>query len=468
MSAAVLMGIIVTFGIFAAILFRKKMLNYLFAKKIVHITAISVTAISPYFVPADILFWIAVFITSINLILTYFGLFQKLNNNRKNWGVFYFSASFLLLIYLFPNQPDLVFYPMIILALADAFAAIIGSAFGKYKYAFSGEVKSIEGSIVFFLVSVFCFLALPARLPFVELTISIQSALFISLFLTLLEAQSIKERDNFWIPLGVLYWLLIDTSFFDFYYGILAFIFSFVVYGIYRLRWLSADGAVTTWLLGCILVVSPAPVWVIPALVFLALGSIVSKLPQMDKHESGGGRTGQQVFCNGGVYTLLLGASFISSDIVFLLAGMASITAAMSDTASSELGRRYGKSTISILNFKKVPAGLSGGISLVGTVSGLIFAAAMAGLPFLILPEYSVQMFLIVFAAGFLGNIADSLIGAIFQIKYRPDAESPWSDIPIGIGINQTKGIVSITNNAVNLMATATAGIIAFLSFNYL
>lgn len=466
--AGILISAIVFFAIIATFLFQKKRVNFLIAKKIVHITAISITGISPYYVPADILIWIALSLTLINLILTYLGLFQKLNNNRKNWGVFYFSASFTLLVYLFPNQPELVFYPMVILAFADGFAAIIGSTFGKHKFAFSGELKSIEGSVVFFLFSVFCLIALPKLLPFMELSITIQTAIFISLFLTLLEAQSIKERDNFWVPLGALYWLLIDTSFFDFQDIMLTGLFSYVVYAIYKLRWLSAGGAVTTWLLGCILLVSSASVWVVPALVFLALGSIISKLPQIDKSKSSLGRTGQQVFCNGGVYTLFLGSYFISSDLVFLLAGMASITAAMSDTASSELGRRYGATTINILNFQKVPAGLSGGITFVGTVAGLIFAAAMAGLPFLILAEYSIQMFLIVFTAGFIGNIADSFIGATFQIKYRPDSCSPWSDTPVGKGKNQTKGIEWITNNTVNLLATATAGIIGFLGFNFL
>lgn len=463
------------FAIIAAFLFQKKRVNFLIAKKIVHVSAISITAISPYYVAADILIWIALVLTVTNFILTYSGLFQKLNNNRKNWGVFYFSASFTLLIYLFPNQPDLVFYPMIISALADGFAAIIGSKFGKHKYSLSGDVKSIEGSVVFFLFSAFCLVAIPKLLPFVEGAISIQAAIFISLFLTLLEAQSQKERDNFWIPLGALYWLLLDTAFIDFYYGILAGLFSLAVYAIYKFRWLSAGGAVTTWLLGCILVVSPAAVWVVPAFVFLAIGSIISKLPQtegqaegmMDKQKSEASRTGQQVFCNGGVYTLLLGWYFITSDVVFLLAGMAAISAAMSDTASSELGRRYGKRTINILDFKKVPAGLSGGITIVGTVSGLVFATAMAGLPFFILPEYTVQMFLIVFVAGFIGNIADSLIGAVFQIKYRPDPESPWSDTPVGERKNQTKGIEWITNNTVNLLATAIAGIIGFLGLNF-
>ena len=463
------------FAIVAAFLFRKGNVNFLIAKKIVHLTAISITAISPYYVSAEILLWTALILTLINLTLTYFGLFQKLNNNRKNWGVFYFSASFTLLIYLFPNQPDLVFYPMIILALADGFAAVIGSKFGKNKYSLNGDVKSIEGSVVFFLFSLFSFIVAPKLLHFVELAVPIQSALFISVFLTLLEAQSRKERDNFWVPLAVLYWLLLGTSFIDFYYGALAGLFSLVVYFIYKFRWLSAGGSVTTWLLGCILLISPNPVWVIPALVFLILGSVVSKLPQTEGQAEGmmdrlksdeGGRTSQQVFCNGGIYTVLLGGYFISSDVVFLIAGMAAITTALSDTASSELGRRYGKSTISILNFKKIPSGVSGGISMAGTVSGLIFAAAMAGLPFLILPEYTVQMFVIVLIAGFLGNIADSFIGAIFQVKYRPNPNSPWTDTPVGKGRNQTKGIEWITNNAVNLLATATAGIIGFLGFS--
>lgn len=475
--AGILIAVIVFFAIIAALLFQKKKVSFLIAKKIVHIAAISIAAISPYYVPVDLLVVIALILTLINLIFTYLGSFQKLNNNRKTWGVFYFSAVFTLLIYLFPNNPDFVFYPMIILALADGFAAIIGSKFGKHKYALSGDVKSIEGSVVFFLFSLLSIIVAPKLLPFVELVIPIQSALFISLFLALLEAQSRKERDNFWIPVAVLYWLLLDTSFIDLYYGTLAGLFSLAVYGIYKFRWLSAGGSVTTWLLGCVLLIFPNPVWIIPALVFLILGSVVSKLPQtegqgegiLDKLKSDeGGRTGKQVFCNGGIYTLFLALFFLTSDVIFLIAGMAAITTALSDTASSEIGRRYGKSTISILNFKKIPAGVSGGISEVGTVSGLIFAGAMAGLPFLILSEYTIQMFIIVCAAGFIGNIADSLIGAIFQIKYRPDPKSLWSDEPVGDGINQTRGIAWITNNTVNLLATATAGIMGILGMNFL
>lgn len=64
-----------------------------------------------------------------------------------------------------------------------------------------------------------------------------------------------------------------------------------------------------------------------------------------------------------------------------ILAGVAAMVAAASDTVASEIGKAYGKTTwawTSIGGAKRVPAGTSGAVSLEGTLAGVVSAATLA------------------------------------------------------------------------------------------
>jgi uncharacterized protein (TIGR00297 family) len=93
---------------------------------------------------------------------------------------------------------------------------------------------------------------------------------------------------------------------------------------------------------------------------------------------------------------------------------LAALAEAAGDTSSSEIGMAFPGKTLLVTNFKSVPAGTDGGISLFGTLAALLgagsvaFAAVATG----IVP---IRQMATIILAGFFGTVIDSLLGAIFE-----------------------------------------------------
>lgn len=120
---------------------------------------------------------------------------------RKSIGEFCFVASFCLLFWLAKGDMLLYGVPLLVLALADTFAALIGTAYGKKRFrAWKGR-KSVEGAVTFFLVAFFCVHA-PVLLftdtPRLE---SLLIAVNLALMVTMAEAAAWWGLDNLIIPL---------------------------------------------------------------------------------------------------------------------------------------------------------------------------------------------------------------------------------------------------------------------------
>lgn len=434
----------------------------IYGRKLLHVFAIGLSAISVYFIDYSILFWVVAAAIPIVFILVKKDFFDWGGTNINRWGIFYFPLIFFILLLLFRNQPDMVFFPLSVLALADGLASVIGHLTGNHRYRIAQNSKSLEGSAAFFLSTFFILYFLPPLLPALYRPFSSFFGVFmIAAFLTLLEAVSIKGRDNLWIPLAVVYWMVLGLHFEN---HIMHFLFTgvaIVVYFTYRMRWLTGAGALAAVLLAWVMVVSPEPIWLLPFIFFLASGSLMSKLQGRSPAPKSEARNANQVFFNGGLATVFLGLYFISSQMFFLAGSMASLSTALSDTASSELGSRWAKNTFNFTTGRRVKPGLSGGVSLLGMLVGFAFAAAMAAMVHLLSGPFDYKLFWVVLTVGFLGNLIDSVLGATLQIKYRANPAAPWSDtIPPGAKNYQSRGFKFMTNDRVNLMATAISAIL--------
>lgn len=459
-------------GIVAAVFYslKRKLAHFVFAMKVLHISAISISAISVFLVENEILVYIVGACLPLLFLLVYKGYFNgKEHQNRSSWGVFYFAAVFFVLLLAFPEQPKNIFYPLIVLALADGMATLLGYFFGKHPLSFSNEPKSWEGSIAFFISTWVCFQLIPQIPGMVDPGFhSIWALLIVCAFLTVVEAISVKGRDNIWVSLGVLYWMLIDTTSIDGFSFLIVLGIAVITFFTFKMKWLTPDGAVAAAIMGCVLLISPQPKWVIPALVFFVVGSSISFFPGKEIKQGHEPRSSFQVFCNGGVSTFFMALLFITSDFVFLIAGIAALATSMSDTTSSEIGVRYGKKTYNIYTFRSVSAGLSGGISAVGTIAGIAILALYSLIPFAIIGEFNLKVYLIIVSSGLFGNIMDSYLGALFQIKYRSPSSAQWSDYPGKSAGQESRGYPIITNDVVNLLSTILASLLGVFLYNVL
>ena len=122
----------------------------------------------------------------------------------------------------------------------------------------------------------------------------------------------------------------------------------------------------------------------------------------------------KNVIANGIVPLAIVLAYFIGHlySIALIIAYIASVAGTTADKFASELGV-LGDTPVSIITFKKVKKGVSGGVTALGTISSFIGAsliglsATSINLP----PNYVV----VIAVAGFLGAIIDSLHLSLFS-----------------------------------------------------
>jgi phytol kinase len=107
------------------------------------------------------------------------------------------------------DQLFLYVLPIAILTLADAAAALAGTAYGTKFFRVEEGDKSIEGSAVFFavalLLSIICLMLMT---PFAPANIIVLS-LMVAGFGTLVEAASWRGFDNLFLPIGLLIFLYV-------------------------------------------------------------------------------------------------------------------------------------------------------------------------------------------------------------------------------------------------------------------
>ncbi len=156
---------------------------------------------------------------------------------------------------------------------------------------------------------------------------------------------------------------------------------------------------------------------------FFLIGSTVTKLGYAKKaalgiaQEKGGARGWRNAFANGGIPALLALFGLLSHGSMrtaYLIAYAAAVATAAADTCSSEIGKAYGKRTFLITTLRPVPAGTEGAISVEGTLGGLFGALFISSLGVLT-GLFGAEGALIVTLAGFLGALAESVIGTVAE-----------------------------------------------------
>ncbi|MFZ2071054.1 MAG: DUF92 domain-containing protein [Halobacteriota archaeon] len=155
---------------------------------------------------------------------------------------------------------------------------------------------------------------------------------------------------------------------------------------------------------------------------FFLFGNLVTKYKYETKArlgvaEGNKGRRGINNVVGNGLSPLIFAILYaLSSDnTIFLLGFSGSVATACADTFSTEIGQAYGKPRL-ITTLKKVPVGTSGGVSLWGLGAALLgsFLVTLVCLTFGIDIEWQI-FFIICLLAGFLGGIADSILGATVE-----------------------------------------------------
>ena len=220
-------------------------------------------------------------------------------------------------------------------------------------------------------------------------------------------------------------------------------------------KWLNTGGALAALVLGLSIAFYLPWYFLIYPVLFLAMGSLLSKLNRTEERESQG-RNAVQVFANGGVALMVL--FFFKSNIETLFILVFSI--AMADTFSSELGRFIKGNTWNILTLKPMEVGLSGGISFQGTFAGLIAAFILPLIAYITSHLQMTQVFWIGIAS-FIGMLLDSILGSSIQAKYRSESQILERKEKEAVLVH---GFASIDNDGVNVLSI----LLIVLAYSYL
>lgn len=238
----------------------------------------------------------------------------------------------------------------------------------------------------------------------------------------------------------------------------------------WRLRWLTLGGSLVATMVGVITFwFTGLGGWLLLMLFFLS-ANILSKIsavakPNMvkDLHKKGRHRDWAQVVANGALAAasaLLYGAG--GSRLALVMFGSA-IASATSDTWSSEIGLLSHKDPISIVTGKRVPAGQSGGVTLLGLFGGLIGSLLIAVAWYGTFGQLSDSTWFMcasaVGAAGFFGTLVDSVLGATLQGHYwDPERKLITEHDRRGeLTFELCRGIRWIDNDVVNFLSALFA-----------
>lgn len=230
---------------------------------------------------------------------------------------------------------------------------------------------------------------------------------------------------------------------------------SFIfVLAAYILKWLTIDGANSAILFGIIALGFGGITGAVILLAFFVSSSLISKdiFDEQGLYKVSFRRNGVQVWSNGFWFALWIIVWFVSEQAVFLIAAISSMAFSTADTWASEIGsERFKARTHMIHTFKKVEPGTDGGVSVPGTIATVFGAFFIAGLFWVMNKNFGFTALFIVAIAGFLGSLADSLIGATVQGK----------KLNVNIRNIFSNRITYVDNDITNWLSAGTASIIA-------
>lgn len=160
------------------------------------------------------------------------------------------------------------------------------------------------------------------------------------------------------------------------------------------------------------------------------------QLGTAEKHD---GRSALQVLANLGAAAICAVLFALSAkNFAWLLAASAALSEAAADTVSSEFGQAASAQARLITTGELVPAGTDGGITLAGTLAGIL-AATLVSLVSVLSGLIPWNWLWISAGAGVVGTFTDSLLGALLERRHM------------------------LNNDAVNFLSTLCAALIALV-----
>jgi uncharacterized protein (TIGR00297 family) len=360
---------------------------------------------------------------------------------QRGWGTVLFVIGYgLILLFcwvLFPEIRYAFTLAMLVLALADPAAALVGRAVRPPRI-WVGE-KTVAGSaamfgVAFLVIGLSLYLLRSMDRLYWPDWMMLVAALGGAGVATAAEVLSRNGWDNVTVPVSVallIGWMGLQEPIYSLRLLLGLMIGISFVWVAWRVEALSTSGAILTFLMAVTFFGLGGWAWSVPVIVFFVLSSLWSRLGRRKKEALGSifeknhRRDAAQVLANGGVAWACALLAAWSESPLWYAAYLGSLAAVTADTWATELGTvlRLGP-TVLITNFRSCEAGTSGGVSLIGTTAAIAGAVTIWASGWLadsaFLAHWGGKEALMgLLVAGLGGSLIDSLLGALLQARFR-------------------------------------------------
>lgn len=240
--------------------------------------------------------------------------------------------------------------------------------------------------------------------------------------------------------------------------------FSIIIAGLaFKKKSLDLSGFIGATILGTLIYTFGGVCFYTIMMVFFISSSVLTKIKNENKLEDiyekdKKGRSYIQVLANGGVGLILSYIFYKTNNDMYYLIYCISFAAANADTWASEVGVLSTKNPVSLITFKKVKRGESGGVTFLGTLASFMGASLIA--IFFVIGYLNigngdklVYYFTICIVLGFLGSIIDSILGETIQVKYKSSNEELVEVYSRDSNLSRVKGIPRVNNDVINLLS---------------
>ena len=192
----------------------------------------------------------------------------------------------------------------------------------------------------------------------------------------------------------------------------------------FRLGLLTKSGCISAAAMGVFIGLCGSLSWLILLIVFTLLGFVATVIGLSKKREKGlqEGKHGERDYRNVlgvalpcCVFAIINILTQDSHYYLMMIGYISTIAVAAADTTASELGTKDSKVYL-ITTFKRVEPGTDGGISLFGTTVSLMASVAVTLIGWLVINQSLDDIFVLIpMAAGFIGCMLDSVVGATLE-----------------------------------------------------
>ncbi len=348
-------------------------------------------------------------------------------------------------------------------SLGDGFAGLVGQAVKKCNPKIYGS-KSLLGFLTNFCVSTVVPLVFEACF---HMGFKFWQCLVIGFFSATVELISTRGLDNITVTLGagfLSYAFIYLNVINDLLVPII--LTPVIIAVVIEKKALTRFGTLLAVLLDIVVSLTLGNFGFLLLLTFLVGSVLIDKIKKKKQKKDeitkrGECRDAVQVIANGIIPMFFALFFALYSHPAFLVGYVASLAEAFADTAASGFGV-FSKKTFDLFKWRPAEKGMSGGVSVKGSVAAFFASLVIPALALLSKLIYW-RPFIIASVAAFIGVFFDSALGSLVQVKYRCPkckklTEREWH---CKKKCEKASGFEFFDNDVVNLFSGAFSAILA-------